>query len=159
LQANLIKNILWITIAFIVAIAFQIPMLWHGEYTFLVYNMMLIVLTIIYIRNFFDFESLNFHYKKWWKYGIFMLNILLFIFFLNRAEILLGHVDSMAIDKLIISKEYLSMEESSKLLKYINTEYLLFTISTFVAIAVYNIKILASFWKRTKIKRERKIQL
>lgn len=134
-------------------------MLWHGDYTFLSYNILIVLITVLYFRNAFDFKNLKLHYNKWARYFLFCLNIFLFIFLLNRVEILLGHVDSMAIDKLIKSKEYLSMEESAKLLKYINTEYLFFTISSFTAIAVYNIRILTSFWKRTKIKRERKIEL
>lgn len=137
--------------------AFQIPMLWHGEYTFLPYNMLIILITILYLKNTFDFKNIKLHYNKWWRYGFFVFNIFLFIFLLNRVELLLGYIDSMSIDKLILSKEYLNMNESSKLLKYINAEYLLFTISSFAAIAVYNIRILTSFWKRTKIKRERKL--
>lgn len=157
MQADLIKNALWLSVAFIVALAFQIPMLWHGEYTFIINNMLIILVTILYLRSAFDFKNIHLHYNKWARYLIFCLNIFLFIFILNRAEVLLGYVDSMSIDKLIISKEYLSMSESAKLLAYINTEYLLFTIASFAAIAVYNLRILTSFWKRTKLKRERKL--
>lgn len=159
MQANTIKTALWVVIAIIIALAFQLPMLWHGEYTFIIPNLLIIIVTILYFRNAFDFKSIKLHYSNWARYLIFSFNIFLFIFILNRVEVLLGHIDSMAINKLIISKEYLSMNESSKLLNYINTEYFLFSISSFAAIAAYNIRILTSFWKRTKIKSERKIEL
>lgn len=157
MQANTIKNAIWVIIAIIIAISFQIPMLWHGEYNFITYNMLIIFVTVLYFRNTFDFKNIKLHYNKWARYIIFCFNIFLFIFILNRVELLLGFIDSMAIDKLINSEEYLSMSESSKLLNYINAEYLLFTISSFAAIAAYNLRILISFWKRTKIKRERKL--
>lgn len=152
----LIKNLSWLLIAVLVAVAIQFPMLWHGNYTFLFPNTLIIMITILSVRNTIEFEEVALHKNKWLRYFIFVLNIFLFIFILNRLELLTGIIDSMDMSALIES-DSISLGESVELFKYINKEYTILSIASFVAMFVYNLKILRSFWKRSKVKRERKL--
>ena len=151
-----IKNILWLLIALVAAFVFQIPMLLQGKYLFFWNNTLIIVTSITYLRNTLDFDQIFYHSNKWFRYGIFVFNILLFMFILNRLEILLGHIDSMAMHNLMLS-DTISLQGSVDLFQYIHKEYLIFSVASFVGIVVYNIRILRSFWKRAKIKREKQL--
>ena len=151
-----IKTIGWLVFAMIASIAVQTPMLWHGEYHFLLPNLLIVFVTITSIRNSFEFYIIGLHKNKWVRYALFVFNIFLFIYILNRLELILGVIDSMAMDQLITS-DSISLNEAVDLMKYINTEFLLFSVSSFVGIIIYNIRILSSFWKKATIKRERKL--
>lgn len=156
MKAERIKTIVWLLFAALASIAVQIPMLWHGEYHFILPNFLIVFLTIVSIRNSFEFYSILFHKNKWLRYALFVLNIFLFIYILNRLELVLGVIDSMAMDQLI-SSDSISLNEAVDLMKYINNEFLLFSIASFVGLAIYNIRILTSFWKKASIKREKKL--
>ncbi len=151
-----IKNILWLFIALIAAFVFQIPMILQGKYLYFWNNTLIIITSIIYFRNALDFDQIFYHRSKWLRYGIFIFNILLFMFILNRLEIVLGHIDSMAMNKLMQS-ETITLQGSVDLFRYIHKEYLIFSVASFVGIVVYNIRILSSFWKKAKIKREKQL--
>ena len=152
----LIKNLSWLLIAIVVAIAVQIPMLWHGDYAFLLPNTMIVIISILALRNAIDFNEIGWHKNKWFRYFIFVLNIFLFIYLLNRLELLTGVIDSMDMSALIANQE-MSLSESVDLFKYINKEYIILSIASFVAMFVYNIQILRSFWRKSKVKREKKL--
>ena len=156
MKADGIKSIIWLFFAVLASIAVQIPMLWHGEYHFLMPNFLIVFVTIISIRNSFEFYTIALHKNKWVRYALFVLNIFLFIYILNRLELVLGVIDSMAMNQLI-SSDSISLNESVDLMKYINNEFLLFSVSSFVGLVIYNIRILTSFWKKATIKREKKI--
>lgn len=151
-----IKNILWLLIALIAAFVFQIPMLFQGEYLYFWNNTLIILVSITYFRNALDFDQIFYHGNKWSRYGIFVFNILIFMFILNRLEIVLGHIDSMAMHKLMKS-ETITLQGSVDLFRYIHKEYLIFSVASFVGIVVYNFRILSSFWKKAKIKREKQL--
>lgn len=157
MNINLIKTVIWVFVAIIVAVAVQIPMLWQGEYQFILPNSLIIFVTVLYLRNAFDFKLIGLHQNKWIKYAIFVMNIFLFIYLLNRLELMMGIIDNMDINKLIVS-DTIGFNSSVELFQYINKEYLFFSVASFVAIALYNIKLLASFWKKAGIKRERQLR-
>ena len=54
MNLSLFKNVIWLFVAILVAIAIQTPMLWHGDYQFILPNTLIVVLSIIYFRNTFD---------------------------------------------------------------------------------------------------------
>lgn len=147
---------IWLLVAVLLALAIQVPMLWQGKYLFLLPNTLCIMLTVLYIRNGLDFRNIAWHKSKWLRYIIFVLNIFLFIFILNRLELFLGYVDSMSIESILKIKNYESFN-LLEMLKYINNEYLLFSVASFLAIAFYNIKLFTSFWNRSKLKSERQL--
>lgn len=157
MNINLIKTIIWVFVAIIAAVTVQIPMLWQGEYQFILPNSLVVFVTVLYLRNAFDFKHISLHQNKWIKYAIFVMNIFLFIYLLNRLELMMGIIDNMDMNKLIIS-DTIGFDSSVELFQYIHKEYLFFSIGSFVAIAIYNIKLLASFWKKAEIKRERQLK-
>jgi hypothetical protein len=131
-------------------------MLWHGKYAFVLPNTIIVVATILSIRNTVEFNEIGLHQNKWFRYILFMFNFFLFIYLLNRLELLTGIIDSMNMSALIVSKT-ITLTESVDLFKYINKEYIILSIASFVSMFVYNIKILRSFWKNSTVKRERKL--
>jgi hypothetical protein len=156
MNVPLIKNLTWLFIAIILALAIQVPMLWHGKYAFLFPNTLIVVVSVLALRNTLEFEQVAWHRSKWFRYIVFTGNIFLFLYLLNRLEALTGVIDSMRMSALIES-DTISLSESVDLFKYINKEYIVITIASFVAMIVYNVKILRSFWKNSTVKRERKL--
>lgn len=156
MNTPLVKTFIWLFVALSVSVAFQIPMLWQGTYHFLYPNLLIVFVSIITIRNSFEFYSISFHQNKWLRYFLFVLNIFIFIYIINRLEIVLGIVDSMDVQKLITSSS-ITFNESVALLKYVSKEYLFFSVASFVGIAIYNIRILSSFWRKSKVKREQQL--
>lgn len=156
MNISLLKTLIWLFVAFLVAIAFQIPMLWHGEYYLLLPNTLIIASSIFYLRNALEFNSVFFHKNKWVRYLIFVLNIVLFIYLMNRLELVMGFVDSLAMEN-ILKTAPIDFNKSLELLNYVGKEYLAFSIASFVAIAVYNVKIFTSFWGKAKVKSERQL--
>ena len=137
----LIKSLAWLLISILVAIAIQVPMLWHGNYAFILPNTLIVVLTVLSIRNTIEFDEVGLHKNKWFRYFLFMSNLFLFIYLLNRLELLAGIIDSMDMSALIDSST-ITLSESVDLFKYINKEYLILSIASFVSMFVYNIKII-----------------
>tara|TARA_B110000037_G_C17036577_1_gene471878 strand:- start:696 stop:1172 length:477 start_codon:yes stop_codon:yes gene_type:complete len=157
MQTPLIKTLIWVLVAIITSVAIQIPMLWHGDYAFLYPNLLIVFISIMSIRNSFEFYNIGFHRNKWSRYFLFVLNIFIFLYILNRLEIVLGVIDSMDV-KNLISSSTITFNETVDVLKYVNKEYLFFSIASFVGLAIYNLRLLASFWKlTTSLKRERKL--
>ncbi|MCB9257467.1 MAG: hypothetical protein H6579_10080 [Chitinophagales bacterium] len=154
MKLNYLKSLIWLFVAILLTLAVQVPMLWQGNYLFLLPNSLTILLSVLYIRNGLDFKNIEWHKNKWLRYVVFVLNIFLFIFILNRLELFLGYVDSMSIESILKIKNYENFN-LIEMLQYIHNEYLLFSIASFLAIVFYNIKLFTSFWNRSKLKSER----
>ncbi len=151
-----IKLLLVLFLSFIAAIAFQIPMIWYGSYSLLGLNFLVIFISIFYLYSILEFKNVFYHFIKRVKQVLFLFNVFLFIYIFNRLEFVLGIVDSMAIEKLVANFPK-SPSEQIRLLQYINTEYLAFSIGALIMIIVYNSRILASFWSKSTLIRETKL--
>lgn len=156
MNLNLLSNILWFSFALLVAIAVQIPMLIKGTYNFILPNTLTIVLAVLYIHLSFNFYKVKAHVNKWYRYFVFVSNVILFIYLLNRLEVVLNLIDSMDIYKILPDK-YIELAETANLLAYIKSEYLLFSVMLFVMMIYYNITIIRSFYKRAQIVKETKL--
>lgn len=156
MQPHLLKTIIWFIVATLVSLAVQTPMIWHGEYYFLFSNLLIVFVAIVSLRNAFEFYSIGFHRNKWLRYCILVFNLFVFIYLINRLEIILGIIDGMDVEKLITSSS-ISFNETVDLLKYIKKEYLFFSMASFVGIIIYNLRLLASFWKNSQLKKEQRI--
>lgn len=156
MDTKLIKSLIWIFVALIASFAIQIPMLWQGDYALLYPNILIVFVSIMSIRNTFEFYSIGLHKNKWLRYFLLVINLFVFIYILNRLELLLGIIDSMDMKSLITSST-ITFDESVELLRYINKEYLFFSVASFVGLIIYNIRILTSFWKKSTLKREQRL--
>lgn len=156
MNLNVLSNILWFVFAILVAVAIQIPMLLKGSYNFILPNTITIVLAVFYIHLSFNFYKIKAHVSKWFRYFVFVGNIILFIYLLNRLELVLNLADSMDIYKILPDK-YIGLTETANLLAYIKNEYLLFSVMLFVMMIYYNITIVRSFYNRARLVKETKL--
>lgn len=157
-KSNLIVlEIVWWLIAFTLAFAVVYPITSQAEYVHILPNVLIVILTVTYLRYILTFKKLWFLKNRYLRIGWFIFNIYLFIYILNRLEVVSGAIDSFAVFDLF-KHHNLTLVSEKQLIDYISVQYLSFSIASFVGIIGYNIRILASFWSRSKVKEENKIK-
>lgn len=153
----IILELVWWIIAFALAFAVIYPITSQAEYVHTLPNVLIVVLTVTYIRYILTFKKLWFLKNKYLRIGWFIINIYFFIYILNRLEVVSGAIDSFAVFDLFKHHD-LTLTSEKQLIDYISVQYLSFSIASFVGIVGYNIRLLASFWSRSKVKEENKIK-
>lgn len=157
-KSNLIVlEIVWWLIAFTLAFAVVYPITSQTEYVHILPNVLIVILTVTYLRYILTFKKLWFLKNRYLRIGWFIFNIYLFIYILNRLEVVSGAIDSFAVFDLF-KHHNLTLVSEKQLIDYISVQHLSFSIASFVGILGYNIRILASFWSRSKVKEENKIK-
>lgn len=140
------KEILWLIVAFIIAILIQLPIINEIEYKFIVANTLVIIISVFYFRMVLDFKNMFFLRKKWIKYFLFATNLFLFVFIVTRIQKVLLLFDLFSVSTFSEISNSLSNETEMFLLNYIQKEYLFFSLFSLLVIVVLNSKIIASFW-------------
>jgi hypothetical protein len=157
-KSNLIVlELIWWIIAFALAYAVIYPITSQAEYVHILPNMLNVVLSVTYIRYILTFRQLWFLKNRYLRIGWFFFNIYLFVYILNRLEFVTGAINSFAVFDLFKHHD-LTLSSEKQLIDYISVQYSSFSIAAFVGIRGFNIRILGSFWSRSKVKEENKIK-
>ena len=150
----LIKEFLWLLIAFLVCAIVQFPIYQKIEYKFLLSNSLIIVASVLYIKSALDFKNLIYLKNKWIRIVFFVVNLFVFISIIPTLQNIIILFDSFTIMSFTDKFVLLSPPTESFLLKYIQNEYLLFSIVTIIGLIIVNILILKSFWNKNYFKKE-----
>lgn len=156
-KATVINEIIWYLVAIVFAFAVCFPVLYQANYAYLPYNLIIVVVAFTYLRYILSFKSLRFLQAKWIRVFWFVLNLLLFLFILNRMEFMVRWYDSFAFFEMFQNKA-MSITEQKELADYVYKEYVIFSIASFVGIIGFNLRILGSFWKSSRVKSEKVIK-
>lgn len=148
-----IQEALWLVVSVALAIGILYPVTSQTNYLHILPNFLVVVLAFNYLRYGVTFEKLWFLKTKAVRVGWFIINIYLFIYMLNRMELILTAIDSYAVFE-VFTGHQLSLTEEKKLLDYIHVEYIVFSMAAFLGIIVYNFRILASFWRSGRVVKE-----
>lgn len=156
LKYSFINELIWIVAALLVGLAICFPILYQAEYRYIGNNLLIALVSVTYIRYIITFKSLTFLKSKWTRFVWFAFNLILFIFVLNRLEYIVRWYDSFAFEMMFQNAD-LTVTQQKSLATYIFREYTILSIATFVSIIGYNIKILASFWSKARLKSVKKL--
>lgn len=154
----LVNEVIWLAFALLLAFAVCFPILYQADYAYFVYNALIICISFTYVRYIVTFKSLLFLKSKWIRVFWFIANILLFIFVLNRMENVVRWYDSFAFFEMF-QNTALSVTQQKNIADYMFTEYVIFSIATFVGIVGYNMRMLASFWANSRVKSVKTINI
>lgn len=145
---KIIREILWGVVAIVLSGIILFPIVSKIDYIYIVSNFIILFLAIFYFRATLDFKRMFFVSSKTLRYVLFASNLFLFVYVVTRIQKVLILFDVYSITAYAKSYVDLSLKEETKLIHYINQEYLLASISLLVLILVLNMKILRSFWKK-----------
>lgn len=145
---KILKEIIWVLIALIVAAIVQFKIVQTIDYKFLISNTLVIFISVYYLRAIVDFKNMFFIKNKWLKYFMFAFNLFLFVFLVTRMQKLVVIYDSFTITAYANSFVLLSTDVEAKTIEYIHKEFLFFGIFSLVSIVFFNIKTITSFWKK-----------
>lgn len=145
---KILKEIIWIVIALIVAAIVQLKIVEIIDYKFIIANTLVIFMSIYYLSVIADFKNVFYMRNKWFKYFMFAFNLFMFVFIITRIQKFVVIYDTFSITAYANNFILLSTTEESSLIEYIHKEFLLFSIFSLVAIVFFNIKTITSFWKK-----------
>jgi hypothetical protein len=145
---NFLKEILWLIIAFLIALLVQYKITSVIDYNYFIANTLVIVVSIYYLKMAASFKDVFFVKLKWVKYFVFAANLFLFVFIVTRIQKVIALYDVFSVTAYSNKFVLLDPTRESNLLHYIQKEYLFFSIFALVSIVVLNIKIITSFWKK-----------
>lgn len=148
---KILKEILWLLIAIILSIAILFPIVDAIDYKFLYFNIFIIFLSVFYARLILDFYSITIYSIKWVRYIFFSLNLFLLVTVFSKIHKIVALFDIFTITSYSNKITVLDYTHEGKLINYINTEILLFGIICFVGIAMFNIKLIKSYWNKQDI--------
>lgn len=149
-----IQEFIWLLVSVLFAIGICYPVTLQAEYLHLLPNFLIVFLSLNYIRYIVTFKKLWFLKPKAVRVGWFIINIYLFIYLLNRLEVVLTAIDSVAVFEVFINHT-LRISEEAELVEYIKKQYTIFTMASFLGIILFNIRLLVSFWSTSKVKKEK----
>jgi len=149
---KIIREILWVTIAFIIAAIIQIPIIKEIDYDFIAINTFIIVFSVIYLRFNLKFENTIGKTNKWLKYLLFSLNFFILVVVILKSQKIIELNDIFSLELYQKTIRVIDINKASKLIKYINTEFMLSAIMLIANALMLNAKILRSFWQKRLIK-------
>lgn len=149
---KIIREILWVTIAFIIAVIIQIPIIKEIDYDFIAINTFIIVFSVIYLRFNLKFENTIGKTNKWLKYLLFSLNFFILVVVILKSQKIIELNDIFSLELYQKTIRVIDINKASKLIKYINTEFMLSAIMLIANALMLNAKILRSFWQKRLIK-------
>ena len=77
---KILKEIIWIVIALIVAAIVQLKIVEIIDYKFIIANTLVIFMSIYYLSVIADFKNVFYMRNKWFKYFMFAFNLFMFVF-------------------------------------------------------------------------------
>jgi len=147
----------WIITASI-AYVLLLPILQKIEYNYLIENALFIVVGITYLRYFVFFNSISFLQPNWVRFILFTANWVLWVYILNRVEMLLQLYDEFDVIDFGMPHNALSYPQQRTLLEYLYKEILLSGIVALLAIALFNIRIIGAYWRVAKVRFSQRMQ-
>ena len=148
---RILKEMLWVAIAIIFLILVQFPILNVIDYKYLIFNSIIIILAVYYVRMVLDFENTVIKFYKWFKYFFLVSNLFIFVVIVTRIQKSVLRFNAFTITSYTDSFVFLKTNEESNLIHYIHSEYLLFCIIVLVGIIILNFKLFKSFWRKQNI--------
>jgi hypothetical protein len=115
-------------------------------------NLLFVVVGITSIRYFIFFNSLFFLKNDWVKFIFFTLNWALWVYILNRYEMLLQLHEMYDLQYFGAMKQVLSSDEQNKVLGYLYREVLLSGLVALVGIPLLNLRFIGAYWQVAKRK-------
>jgi hypothetical protein len=141
-----------------VAYVLLLPIIQKIEYKYLIENGLFIVVGITYLRYFVFFNSISFLQPNWLRFILFTANWVLWVYILNRVEMLLQLYDEFDVIDFGMPHTALSSTEQRTLLEYLYKEILLSGLVALLAIALFNIRIIGAYWRVAKVRFSQRMQ-
>lgn len=149
---NILREILWVILALIIASVIQLPILKEIDYKFVYINTFIIVVSVIYLRYNLFFETTIGKLNKWIRYILFSMNFFLLVVVILKSQKIIELNDIFSLELYQESVKNIDKNKISNLLNYINFEFLLASTVLIANTLVLSVKILKSFWINKPIK-------
>lgn len=149
---QLLQELVWWVITAVVCIAVLKPVTEKINYDYLIENAFFIVAGITTIRYFLFFNSLFFLKNKWVRFVFFTMNFVLWVYVLNRYEMLLQTIDYFDIGYFGMPLKPLTTHEHTTLLQYLYKEILLSGLCALLGFMLLNLRFVGSYWRVAKVR-------
>lgn len=144
---KILKEIIWVLVALIMAAIVQLYILEKIDYKFIVSNTVVIFISVFYLRMIADYKNMFFAKNKWFRYFLFSFNLFLFVFIVTRIQQFIVLYDTFSITAYTNNFILLSPSVEADIIGYIHKEFLFFGVFSLVAIFFLNIRTIISFWR------------
>lgn len=155
---KILQEALWWLITAAVGYVILYPIQQKINFNYWFENLFFIVAGITSIRYFLFFNSLFFLQNQWVRFVFFTLNFVLWVYALNRYEMLLQIHDYYDVSYFGSMKKPLSSKEQTQLLAFIYNEVLLAGFIALLGIILLNLRFVGSYWRVAKIRFTKRMQ-
>lgn len=149
-QQNLlivIKELLWTAITCMVVVAVLYPVTQKIDYIYYPVNAFFVFLTLTYFRWSVTFKRLPFLRPAWVRLGLFMINLSLFIYLMQKQQQFLMFYENFYTLDFGFPKVIMYDEVKESLFSYLRTEIILFGTGSLIMIVAFNFRLLISWWQ------------
>jgi hypothetical protein len=147
---ELLRELVWIAIATVVAILVMRPITMQLQYRLMIINGILIVLPIMYFRYAIYMRSMMILQPRWLRFFWSVVNLNLFIYILRRQQEFMGIYDSFTIADMGKPLHALSPADEGWLFQYFYTETSIAVVASLTLIVVMTIRFIWSYWQSAR---------
>ena len=134
------------------AVALLYPVYQQIEYHFLIENALFIVTAATLLRYFIFYNSIKFLQPNVVKFGMFVGLMVLWVYILNRYEMLLQLYDNFDLTDFGKARKPMSNTAQKGLLEYLYKEILLSGLVALIAIPLFILRLIGAYWRVAKVR-------
>lgn len=149
---QIFQELIWWAITAAICVAVLYPITSKIEYQYIALNTYFIAMGITSLRYFLFFNTLVFLQNIWVRFGIFVANLILWMFTINKYETMFQVLDIFDTSLLGKPLVFLSINAQTELMKYIYQEILLSGLCALIGLVFLNLRIVGSYWRVAKIR-------
>lgn len=152
-----LREIIWWILTGMIAFAVVYPITLKIDYLYLWVSYAFVFTTVLYFRYTLSLSSLPFMRPPWVRFLLFTLNIVLFFFFLEREQKLIGLLDNFYTEDFGFPVQGVIMYDhiKEKLFEYLRFVIQFFGTGSLIMIVIFNVRLLVSWWQFYKYKSSR----
>ena len=147
LRLEIFKEILWLVVTTLVAIAAMYPLISKLHYTMVWLNALILILALTYFRYAILINSVYVLRSKWVRFALFLFNINFFVFVLRQEQRFMTIYDSYTMDDLGKPLRPLALQDTDYLMRYFFNEINFTVVFCLAMIVALSFRFIQSYWK------------
>lgn len=155
---HLVREILWLGITAMLAVAVIYPITQKIDFIYWKVNTLFIFVTLTYFRYSVTFRSLAFLKPAEIRFLLFTVNLCMFFYILGNEQKLLAMADNFYVEDFGFPKVFMYENVKASLFKYMYKELVFFGTGSLLMIAAFEMRLIISYWQYYKHKADIRLQ-
>lgn len=149
---EIVKEILWLCISIVIALAMMYPIIRVVHYNMIWLNGLFLVVGLTYFRYAIMLRTVYVLRSKWVRFSLFLFNINFFVFVLRQEQRFMTIYDSYTVEDLGRPIRPISLEQTDQLIRYFFNEINFTVVACLGMIAVLSVRFVLAYWKTAHLR-------